>query len=363
MIVGGYMFYAILGIAMTIGLAFAFDALYPGSGILLSLGYGQGPTQAFNIGMIFQDKGMENGLAFGLAIASLGFVWASIGGLVFLNRIARRRGIILRDKAKTSGEVSSGIVEEADEIPLTECIDKFTIQVCLIGFIYLLTMGFNMLLDLVLSQFNGTEGIIQVFWGFNFCFAIVVTLVVKVVIGKLRKGKIMNRKYVNNYMLNRIAGFAFDILIVASLASLELAALGDLWIPLLIITSVGGIGIIFYVKFCCKRLYPTYEDEAFVTMYGMLTGTLSNGIILLRELDPEFKTPAALDQIVGAFTALIFGIPMLILIPYTLESPGYYYILGVVFLYFWFLIFVMLFPKKWSAKIRRALSKKARVQE
>jgi ESS family glutamate:Na+ symporter len=26
-------------------------------------------------------------------------------------------------------------------------------------------------------------------------------------------------------------------------------------------------------------------------MYGMLTGTISSGILLLREIDPEFETP------------------------------------------------------------------------
>ncbi|MCL2751606.1 MAG: hypothetical protein FWE62_02495, partial [Firmicutes bacterium] len=344
MIVSGYMLYAIIGITLTVVLGtFLFGDIMPGSGILLSLGFGQGPTQAVNGGTIFEDAGMANGLQFGLAIAALGFVWASIGGVVLLNIIAKKRGVKLRDRVKTSGEVTSGLVEEADEIPLSESIDKFSMQVCLVGFIYLLTMGFCMLLQLALQPLGKTgSDVMQVFWGFNFCFGIAFAMLFKAIIKRLRKHHLMNRKYVNNYMLNRIGGLAFDVLIIASLASLEVAALGMQWIPLLIITSAGGIGMLFYVRYICKKMYASYYDEAFVTMYGMLTGTLSNGIILLRELDPEFKTPAAMDQVLGAATGLIFGIPMLFLIAFATRGPSesflnYYFVLAAVFVYFFFL--------------------------
>ncbi|MDR1093764.1 MAG: hypothetical protein LBL66_06415 [Clostridiales bacterium] len=342
MIVSGYMMQAVVGIGFSLFLAVFFSQLNPGSGIILPLGFGQGPGQATNGGILFQESGMANGRAFGIAIASLGFLWASIGGLVLLNRIAKRRGLNLKDKIKTSGDVSSSLVEEADEIPLSESIDKFTIQACLIGFIYILTMLLCMGLEWGLSYLGAMgKSVADVFWGFNFCFGIALAMLFKLIMNRWRKRRWMNRKYVNNYMLNRISGFSFDVMIIASLASLELSALGQLWIPLLVITTVGGFATVFYTRAVCNRLYPGYKDEAFVTMYGMLTGTLSNGIILLRELDPEFKTPAALDQVFGSATALIFGIPILILLPFSVSAPGVYYVFGAVAVYLVFLFWVM----------------------
>jgi len=48
-------------------------------------------------------------------------------------------------------------------------------------------------------------------------------------------------------------------------------------------------------------------------MYGMLTGTASTGIILLREVDGDFKTPASDNLIYQNFPAILLGFPMLIL--------------------------------------------------
>ena len=48
-------------------------------------------------------------------------------------------------------------------------------------------------------------------------------------------------------------------------------------------------------------------------MYGMLTGTASTGIILLREIDGDFKTPVSDNLVYQNFPAMVFGFPILIL--------------------------------------------------
>jgi ESS family glutamate:Na+ symporter len=45
----------------------------------------------------------------------------------------------------------------------------------------------------------------------------------------------------------------------------------------------------------------------------MLTGTASTGVALLREVDPNFKTPAATDLVTGSTTAVLFGLPILLI--------------------------------------------------
>jgi ESS family glutamate:Na+ symporter len=96
------------------------------------------------------------------------------------------------------------------------------------------------------------------------------------VIGWLKKAKLMTRQYQNNYLLSRISGLFFDFMIITGIASIEFRELKGLWIPFIIISIAGGVVTFIYLKWICKKLYPTYEHEGMVSMYGMLTGTISS---------------------------------------------------------------------------------------
>jgi ESS family glutamate:Na+ symporter len=138
------------------------------------------------------------------------------------------------------------------------------------------------------------------------------------VLGSLQKKGIVHRQYLNNFMLSRIAGVMFDIMVVASIAAINLSAFThrEFIIPLVILCVVGMVATYFQVKFIAKRLFPHYEHEAFLTMYGMLTATNSMGVILVREIDPLFETPAVNNLIYQQLWAVVFGFPMLLLMGY-----------------------------------------------
>jgi ESS family glutamate:Na+ symporter len=55
-------------------------------------------------------------------------------------------------------------------------------------------------------------------------------------------------------------------------------------------------------------------------MFGMLTGTASTGMILLREIDPNFETPAADNLVMQQVPAIAFGAPILLLMSFAAES-------------------------------------------
>ena len=56
-------------------------------------------------------------------------------------------------------------------------------------------------------------------------------------------------------------------------------------------------------------------------MYGMLTGTASTGVILLREIDGNFTTPAADNLVYQNFPAIVFGFPMMLLATLAPKKP------------------------------------------
>ena len=44
----------------------------------------------------------------------------------------------------------------------------------------------------------------------------------------------MNRQYQNNYLLSRFSGLAFDVMIVAGIASINIDDLSGYWLPFLL---------------------------------------------------------------------------------------------------------------------------------
>ena len=140
-------------------------------------------------------------------------------------------------------------------------------------------------------------------------------MIIKKAIVFLKAKKIMNHSYINDYMMSRLSGFFFDVMIVAGIAAIKWGDLkGFLW-PLLIICGFGGVGTFYYIKYMCKVMYPKYEYEAFFSYFGMLTGTASTGMILLREIDPNYETPAADNLVLQQMPAILFGAPLLLMIP------------------------------------------------
>ena len=319
LIVSTYLLQGVLGLAIAIMLSYTlFPNLFMASGMLVPLGFGQGPGQALNIGTVYQlSHGFAGGASFGLAIASFGFIWAAIAGVIYLN-VLSRKGIIQRKANQKASYVSNQLIESPDEIPLSEAIDKFTIQVSLVLLVYLITYGFMRGIDFLMVQGVvgdfGVNTIIPLIWGFNFIFGMLFAIVAKKLFLWLRSKRIMTRQYPNNYMLNRISGFVFDFMIVASITAIRIEDLNELWIPFIIMVLIIGLATLYYIHKMCARIYPQYKSAATLGMFGMLTGTASTGVVLLREVDPNFETPAANDLVIGSSTAILFGFPILLLV-------------------------------------------------
>ena len=57
------------------------NQLHPGLGLLVPLGFNQGPGQALTFGRAWEATGLESGADLGIIIAALGFVWSIIVGI------------------------------------------------------------------------------------------------------------------------------------------------------------------------------------------------------------------------------------------------------------------------------------------
>ena len=83
-IVSNYLIQGIIGIVVMVVLSITFlPDLFKAGGLILPMGFGQGPGQAFNVGNTYEQAfGFTGGASFGLAVATMGMLWASIGGII-----------------------------------------------------------------------------------------------------------------------------------------------------------------------------------------------------------------------------------------------------------------------------------------
>ena len=351
LIVSTYLIQGIIGLVITITLAFTFmPDFFMAAGIILPMGFGQGPGQASNVGSTYENLGFTNGQSFGLAIAASGYLCACIVGVIMINVLAKKKKIDSK-RVFTSDDprVTVGNFQDNNEIPVSDSIDKLSVQIAFILAIYFITY---------LTMWGITSGISAIsaglantlnslIWGFNFIIASVITIICKVLLRKANQKKIFRRQQQNNYLLSRISGFFFDIMIVAGISAIEIDKLKGLWVPFILLAVAGGVITWVYLAFVCKKVYKDYFYEGLISMYGMLTGTISSGVLLLREIDPDFKTPASNNLIVGSSYAIVLAAPILVLIGLAAKSTAMCFLtLGLITAYFAALLFFILKAKQ-----------------
>ncbi len=312
--VSTYLLQGVVGLGITLIASCIITGFFSVAGVLLPFGFGQGTGQALNYGSIYEsDYGFVGGRSFGLTIAALGFLSASIGGVIHLNILKRKGKVQINPLAEE--KLNQETVEENGEVPMNGSMDKLTIQLALIAVAYMLTYLLMWGLGSLLPNMR------SVIYGFNFLLGVLMATLVKVVLKGLRKKKILKKKYINNFLMTRVSNTCFDIMVVAGIAAIRLDVLKGYWVIILILGVVGAVITYFYNYFVAKKLFKNYSEEQFLMMYGMLTGTASTGIILLRELDGDFKTPVADNLVYQNFPAIVFGFPMMLLATLAPKQP------------------------------------------
>ena len=334
--VATYLIQAIVGMAITMVAALVVKDFFVAAGVLLPFGFGQGTGQALNYGSIYEaDYGFVGGRSFGLTIAALGFLSASIGGVIHLNIMKKRGKLVLSER--TDGSLHTEAIEAENEIPMQESIDKLTIQLALIFVAYIFAYVLMFLLGSLLPSMR------SVIYGFNFLLGVITASLLKLIQRFLRKVGLVKKKYSNNFLMTRVGNFFFDVMVVAGVAAIRLDILENYWGIILILGVAGAIVTYIYNRFVAKRLFPDYAEEQVLVMYGMLTGTASTGTILLREVDGDFKTPASDNMVYQTLPAIVFGFPMMFLATLAPKSPA---LTMVIFVVFFALMNLLLFRSK-----------------
>ncbi len=358
-IVSTYLVQGIIGFGISLILFYTiFPDLFAPLGLLLPLGYGQGPGQAYSIGSSWEAKGFAYGGNIGLTIATFGYLWALIPGILILNYLVKKNKMKVETLDKEEEAIFIVEKDEAGDAPISASIDKITIQFFLIGIVYLVTYltirGLHSLLY-PLGKFG--ETLAQTLWGFQFIFGTIYAIFLRFFFNIFKKSKIMIYNYPNNYLLSRISGASFDFMVTTAICAISIRVFVANYIPILIITTFGGIITYFFCLYLSRFTYKNYKLEYFIALYGMLTGTLSTGLALLREVDKNLVSPVAENLVLASGVALPIGFPLLLLltvpiIGYTTNNPYLYFVtLGILFVYLFLMLLLLYFLNKKDKKV------------
>ena len=334
--VSSYLVQAISGMGLTLFLSRFFKDIFPISGVLLCFGFGQGTGQAMNYGSIYETQyGFTGGKSFGLTIAALGFICASFGGVFYLRYLKKsgKAEIIIKRNQTPSGAKTN----EDESIPIFESMDTLSVQLAFVMGAYLLTY----LMMLILG--NLLPGLKAVIYGFNFLLGVISATLTKNFIHKLYDKNILKKKYINTFLMIRIRNLFFDIMVVAGIAAIQLNHLGNYFWVLILVAAAGLVFTYMYNHFIALKLFKKYSQEQFLAMFGMLCGTASTGIILLREVDPDFNSPVADNLVYQNFPAIIFGFPLMLLATIAPTKPM---LTMAILIIFFLVINIILFRSK-----------------
>lgn len=288
----GMLFQWALGGVLGLGL-FAF--FWPGTeaiGIAMPAGFCGGHGTAAAMGAAFAENGQDDMMSISMTCATVGIIAAVIFGLAmikwgtnhgktsFITRYEDlpdelRTGIMPKDRRDSMGEASfSGISLDS------------------------LTFNFGTIAAIGAAGY-GISCLVAHFWPIlklpTFICAFLVALAVRKIFDKAGY-----TEYLSPKMLNHLSGMFTDYLVAFGVASIRLAVVWKLIIPLTVMIVLGLVLTFLFVYFVGRKIAGEYWFEKAVFTWGWFTGTMSMSIALLRIIDPDMKT-GTLDQYAYAY--------------------------------------------------------------
>ncbi len=277
--------------------------LFPTFGFLVPLGFNEGPGQALSIGKTWEAVGFANAATIGLTFAATGYFFAFFVGIPLVN-YGIRKGWATFGSAQLPRDFVVGILREDGQKKTAGSLtihpgnaDTLAFQAALVGLVYGVTYAVVKLLGSVLSPDVAT-----LLWGFFFFFGLGVALIVKWLMKLTGTGYLADPG-----IQRRITGWSVDYLIIATVAAIQLKIVWDYILPISLIAVTNGVLTTLLVILFGKKL-DAFGLERSAAIFGTVTGTVSCGLLLLRIVDPEFKTPVAFEiAVMNIFVLPIVG--------------------------------------------------------
>jgi len=264
-------------------------------GGVLPVGFEGGHGTAGGMGPVFEDLGWPAGKDFALASATAGILSAIVVGMVLVNLAARRGWTTRRQSpADVPEDDSIGIIPvgrrpSAGKLTVkADAIESFTLHIAVIGLALLL----GWLMKLAVAQLDRLHPWLAA----NRLFASVPMFPLCMLGGlivQIWEQKFDRHKLIDLGLTRRVQNTALDFLVVAAIATIRLEVVAAGAAPLLILVAAGIAWNVFCVLVLARRLLPDAWFERSIAEMGQSMGVTATGLLLLRVVDPDYRSPAA----------------------------------------------------------------------
>ncbi len=297
----------IIGLSVVLGWnAVSGKVVHTGLGMVLPLGFNQGPGGAMTLGGAWEaGAGMQDGAQIGLIMAAAGFIWCCAGGLVIISMGKKRQWMV--PTTHSSNQNFDSIRTAAQPTAAAAgSMEPLVAQAVAIAVVYYATYLFvDGIAPLLPAKHEPT------LWGLHFVIAGVFALLMRHLLDRLPNGSPLNDE-----LLVRSSSVFIELTTASALAAVQLGILAKWWGPVVLVSTLGGVFTAFATLWLARRAFPESPFEHAVIVFGAMTGTTATGLALLRLVDPDFRGPAARNFVLAASAATLLAGPLLMLMPY-----------------------------------------------
>jgi len=323
-------------------------------GGILPVGFEGGHGTAAGMGPVFDQRGWPQGKDFALASATLGIMSAIIFGMMLVNWAARRGYVSNINKPSAFPEDDTIGVIPIDSRPSagkltvsSDAIETFTLHVVIVG----LAIFVGIVIKFALLKFQTFIPVLQknnLLGSFPlFPLCMLGGLIIQAIEDRYDRYSLIDRG-----ITMRIQNSALDFLVVAAIATIKLDLIVKGIVPLLIVVAAGILWNVFCVTFLARRIFKVAWFERAIAEMGQSMGVTATGLLLLRTVDPDYKTPAAdafackqilHEPIMGGGLWTSMAIPLL-----AVYGGWYVFLIAVGAVVFWLIVAAFLKKAEWK---------------
>ncbi len=310
------------GIQSVIGFGFTLLAmrlmpslnLYRIFGVEVSQGFAGGHGTAAGLGSILQGYGLEywetaQGVA--TTYATIGLIGGMLLGILFINRASSEGKTMILDRpseipADTARGFRTDISAQGSlgrETTNTSSVETITVHLGVL--LAVSALAYRLL---ALARAYNVPGLTSIPVWF---YALLLMYAVNALLRSLKLDWLIDKK-----IKSRITGTMSDFAITAAIGSMPVRAVAVYIVPIIIISFLAFVST-WLLTFPLARWAfgkKNYPFERAIMNWGVNTGVMINGMMLLKICDPEYSSPAlndfsigfALMSIISIFTSPVF---------------------------------------------------------
>ncbi|MEV2277952.1 sodium:glutamate symporter [Nocardiopsis sp. NPDC049922] len=283
----------VIGIALALLVLVPFLDVPAVAGALIEIGFIGGHGTAAGLGNTFAEVGWAEGQDLALGMATVGLLSGIIVGVILINWGARRgKTTVISSQTKGTSNEQAGLVERDKRTSGSimtihpSSMDPLTLHFGLIALAVLIGQLLLM----------GLQALEQVLWADQIEIMAYVPLFPMAMIGGIVLQLFIDRfdrnGIVDHHTIERIQGLSLDLLVIAAMATLSLSAIAENFLAFALLTIAGLLWCLFAFLVLAPRMMPTHWFERGIGEFGQSLGVTATGLVLMRVVDPEMRTPA-----------------------------------------------------------------------